>query len=163
MDRDDEIDKILKQKFENKILPSEEFENNMKKIINEQKSKKNKKYKKIITITSIAAVFVIIFALGMNFMKFDSTQIQTISITKIEPTKISDQILSEDSEFIIYTDKDANIESVKKSLYIEPALEYSIEKTGKDGQYKLKFKQNIPDNTILKLQKIVGHIKHQTN
>ena len=34
MDRDDEIDKILKQKFENKILPSEEFENNMKKIIN---------------------------------------------------------------------------------------------------------------------------------
>ena len=32
MDRDDEIDKILKQKFENKILPSEEFENNMKKI-----------------------------------------------------------------------------------------------------------------------------------
>ena len=42
MDRDDEIDKILKQKFENKILPSEEFENNMKKIINEQKSKKNK-------------------------------------------------------------------------------------------------------------------------
>ena len=154
MDRDDEIDKILKQKFENKILPSEEFENNMKKIINEQKSKKNKKYKKIITITSIAAVFVIIFALGMNFMKFDSTQIQTISITKIEPTKISDQILSEDSEFIIYTDKDANIESVKKSLYIEPALEYSIEKTGKDGQYKLKFKQNIPDNTILKLQKM---------
>lgn len=71
-------------------------------------------------------------------MKFDSTQIQTISITKIEPTKISDQILSEDSEFIIYTDKDANIESVKKSLYIEPALEYSIEKTGKDGQYKIK-------------------------
>ena len=46
MDRDDEIDKILKQKFENKILPSEEFENNMKKIINEQKSKKNKKYKR---------------------------------------------------------------------------------------------------------------------
>ena len=33
MDRDDEIDKILKQKFENKIFPSEEFENNMKKII----------------------------------------------------------------------------------------------------------------------------------
>ena len=32
MDRDDEIDKILKQKFENKILPSEEFENNMKKV-----------------------------------------------------------------------------------------------------------------------------------
>lgn len=158
MDRDDEIDKILKQKFENKILPSEEFENNMKKIINEQKSKKNKKYKKIITITSIAAVFVIIFALGMNFMKFDSTQIQTISITKIEPTKISDQILSEDSEFIIYTDKDANIESVKKSLYIEPALEYSIEKTGKDGQYKLKFKQNIPDNTILKLQYVKDKI-----
>ena len=86
MDRDDEIDKILKQKFENKILPSEEFENNMKKIINEQKSKKNKKYKKIMAITSIAAVFVIIFALGMNFMKFDSTLIQTISITKIEPT-----------------------------------------------------------------------------
>lgn len=158
MDRDDEIDKILKQKFENKILPSEEFENNMKKIINEQKSKKNKKYKKIITITSIAAVFVIIFALGMNFMKFDSTQIQTISITKIEPTKISDQILSEDSEFIIYTDKDANIESVKKSLYIEPALEYSIEKTGKDGQYKLKFKQNIPDNTIVKLQYVKDKI-----
>ena len=44
MDRDDEIDKILKQKFENKILPSEEFENNMKKIINEQKSKKNNNY-----------------------------------------------------------------------------------------------------------------------
>ena len=53
----------MSQKFENKILPSEEFENNMKKIINEQKSKKNKKYKKIITIiisiiTSIIAVII---------------------------------------------------------------------------------------------------------
>ena len=43
-------------------------------------------------------------------------------------------------------------------MYIEPALEYSIEKTGKDGQYKLKFKQNIPDNTILKLQYVKDKI-----
>ena len=131
----------------------------MKNIINTQKNKKNKKkYNKMMAITSMVAVFVVVFALGINFMKFDSTQIQTISITKIEPTKISDQILSEDSEFIIYTDKNASVENVKKSLYIEPALEYSIEKIGTDGQYKLKFKQNIPDNTILKLQYVKDKI-----
>ena len=46
MDRDDEIDKILKQKFENKILPSEEFENNIKanKANKQQQSQFNQNY-----------------------------------------------------------------------------------------------------------------------
>ena len=39
MDRNDEIDKMLKQKFENKILPSDEFKNKMQNTIEEQKNK----------------------------------------------------------------------------------------------------------------------------
>lgn len=159
MDRNDEIDKMLKQKFENKILPSDEFKNKMQKTIEEQKNKKsNKKYKKIIAITSLVAVFVMVFAIGLNFINTNSSKIQIVSIVNIEPTKMSNQVLDYDSEFIIYTDKNVNIESVKKSIYIEPALEYSIEKTEKSGQYKLKFKQNIPDNTILKLQYVKDKI-----
>ena len=61
-----------------------------------------------------------------------------------------------DSEFLIYAE-DTNLELVQKSLYIEPALEYVI-KEESDNVYKLKFKQNIPDNTIVKLQYVKNKI-----
>src|SRR5699024_939989 len=63
-----------------------------------------------------------------------------------------------DTEFIIYTDgQKTTKEDVQRSIYIEPPLDYEIKKIN-DEQYKLEFKQNIPDNTILKLQYIKDKI-----
>lgn len=118
MDRDDEIDKILKQKFENKILPSEEFENNMKKIINEQKSKRIRSIKDnnyYIYRSSICDYIRIRNEFYEIWFYSNSNNINNKNRTNENIWSN----LSEDSEFIIYTDKDANIESVKKSLYIE--------------------------------------------
>lgn len=126
--------------------------------MDENVKQNNKGIAKKLIIVAIISIVVIILVIGFRFMNIKTAENQTISITNIEPTKLSNKILSNDSEFIIYTEKEANLENVKKSLYIEPALEYSIEKTGNNGQYKLKFNQNIPDNTILKLQYVKNKI-----
>lgn len=162
-----ELDKILRQKLNDKIKPSKELEYKIKQKIEEEKYKKLKtmnietkgtknKYIKLKTLVSIAAVLLVALVLGINYYNIDEKKITVATIKSIEPTKMLNGIIQNDSEFLIYADN-ANIETVKKCLYIEPALDYSIEKEDKDV-YKLKFKQNIPDNTIVKLQYVKNKI-----
>ena len=111
----------------------------------------------------MAAVVLIVFTLGMNLKNTpligEEQPANLISIKAIEPTKLESGVVAKDSEFTIFVEGDnVNTEAVKKSIYIEPALDYSIEKTLNKNEYKLKFKQNIPDNTILKLQYVKNQI-----
>jgi len=157
-----EIDKILKEKLKNKITPSKEFEQKMENTIKEQKGKvkketKSSKLGKMKLLISIAAVAIIAFMLGITFnengINFEEKTVTIAKITDIKPTKSSNEILAKDSEFLIYAEgENLTTESVQKALYIEPALEYKIEKTSNTNEYKLTFEQNIPDNTIVKLQ-----------
>ena len=55
---------------------------------------------------------------------------------------------------ILYYFEDFNIKEISE---IQKLPEGTV-KSGKDGQYKLKFKQNIPDNTIVKLQYVKDKI-----
>lgn len=155
----EKIDKILKDKLQNKISPSYELKDKIKKKVLEEvkknKVKKPNKYKKISYIVSIAAVALIVCIVGINLNKnvLDKTIDTEAIITAVEPTKLESGILAEDSEFIIYADgENLSKESIQKSIYVEPALNYTIEKTKNKNEYKLKFEQNIPDNTIVKLQ-----------
>ena len=172
-----ELDKIIKEKLNNNIKPSKEFEQKIIQKIEEEKkkatsqqkltkiekTKKQKNYSKFAKILSMAAVIIVVFTLGMNLktapMVGDEASANLISIKAIEPTKLESGVLANNSEFTIYAEGDnLNTEAVQKSIYVEPALEYTIEKTLNKNEYKLKFKQNIPDNTILKLQYVKNQV-----
>ncbi len=163
------IDKILKEKLKNHITPPKEVQEKVIKTINKQKEKakkqnvKSKRFVKMRAIASMVAVALIAVTLGIyiknNGLNFKTTEITSVTIKNIEPTKSSNQILSNDSEFIIEVEGEkVNAQSVQKVLYIEPALEYTIKKTSNPNQYKLTFKQNIPSNTIVKLQYVKDQI-----
>ena len=167
-----ELDKILKEKLKNRINPSAEFEKRVLEKVEGEKEKmknvkfeqvkqesksKNRIYKKLTPILSIAAMLVIVFTLGMNLRTKNEANL--LSIKAIEPTKTESGIIANDSEFTIYAEGDnLNVETIQKNVYVEPALDYTIEKTANKNEYKLKFKQNIPDNTIVKLQYVKNQI-----
>ncbi len=166
MPNNDEIDKILKEKLKNKITLSQETEQKMQNIIKEQKQKANNKkvskYGRMKLIVSFAAVTLIVFMLGIYFkngVNFEEKTITVATIKDIKPTKSNNEILAKDSEFLIYAEgEDLTVESVQKAIYIQPALEYTIKKTSNSNEYKLTFKQNIPDNTIVKLEYVKDQI-----
>ena len=172
-----ELDKIIKEKLNNKIKPSKEFEQKIIQKIEEEKKKatsqqkltkiekvkKPKNYNRFAKILSMAAVIIVVFTLGMNLKTApivgDEASANLISIKAIEPTKLESGVLANNSEFTIYAEGDnLNTEVVQKSVYVEPALDYTVEKTLNKNEYKLKFKQNIPDNTIVKLQYIKNQV-----
>ena len=169
-----ELDKILKAKLNNKIMPSYDFEKKINMFIEEEKNKRkdikddnNKgkkiKYRNLVKYLSIAAVFFVIVSTSVNYnnLPFNSNNKESsiICIKTIEPTKMNSGIIENNSEFLIKVEgENVKKDDVQKSLYIEPALDYTIEKTSNKNEYKLKFKQNIPDNTILKLQYIKNQI-----
>ena len=183
-----ELDKILKEKLKDTIKPNKEFEDKIKETVKEQtkkskqkESNKRKFYMRASTWISVAAVFIVIFSLGivykdkngiLGFPNINNLtgedNLNVVTIQAIEPTKVESGIVAKDSEFIIkVAEERSTVESVQRSLYIEPALEYEIEKTG-SNEYKLKFKQNIPNNVILKLQYVKDQITedswaYQTN
>jgi len=129
----------------------------------ENKKDKLKNLNRFAKVLSMAAVVLIVFTLGMNLKNTpligEEQTANLISIKAIEPTKLESGVVAKDSEFTIFVEGDnVNTETVQKSIYVEPALDYTIEKTLNKNEYKLKFKQNIPDNTILKLQYVKNQI-----
>ena len=171
-----ELDKILKEKLKGKMKIPSEIEGKIRQKVEEKKKNqfktinignnngKNNKYKFLKPLISVAAAVVIVFAVGTNLNKLPinnilhNTEVSTVAITSIEPTKSANGVLANDSEFTIHTDgQNYDKEDVKKILYVEPALEYEVSKVS-NNEYKLKFKQNIPDNTIVKLQYVKDKI-----
>lgn len=122
----------------------------------EEKLKKKVKIILFIILTFLALT--VGLYLGKIILNFAEQGTKILAITKIEPTKMNNNILENDSEFLIYTNENMNKEKVKQSIYVEPALEYEIEKTFNQNEYKLTFEQDIPDNTIVKLQYIENKI-----
>ena len=172
-----ELDKKIKEKLNNNIKPSKEFERKIIQKIEEEKKKatsqqkltkiervkKPNNYNRFAKILSMAAVIIVVFTLGINLktapMVGDEASASLISIKAIEPTKLESGVIANNSEFKIYVEgENVNKEAVQKSVYVEPALDYTIEKTLNKNEYKLKFKQNIPDNTILKLQYVKNQV-----
>ena len=165
-----EVDKVLKEKLSKQITPSKEFEQKIQNTIKEQKIQKESKkqsfnpnkFKRIKFIVSMAAVIMLALMIGISFkdnINFEQKTITVATITKIKPTKSNNQILASDSEFLISAEgENLTLESIQKALYVQPALEYTIEKTNNSNEYKLTFKQNIPNNTIVKLQYVKDQI-----
>lgn len=124
---------------------------------------KPKNYKLIARMLSMVAVVIVVFTLGLNLKTApivgDEKTANLISIKAIEPTKMQSGAIANNTDFTIYVEGDnVNTEAVQKSVYVEPAMDYTIEKTLNKNEYKLKFKQNIPNNTIVKLQYIKNQI-----
>ena len=165
-----ELDKILKEKLKNSILPPEEFKNKIKNKIEQEKIKinakkfetKNQKINKIKYFSkylSMVAMLIVIITVGVNVYVKDKENKDIVIIKTITPTKLESGAIANDSEFIIEVEgKNTNIQDVQKSLYVDPPIDYIIEKTSNKDKYKLKFKQNIPSSTIVKLQYIKDQI-----
>ena len=183
---DKKLDEKIKERLEDNVKPSPEFELKVIRMVEKEKQRvkeENKSFSKVskqeinennaknghkggmrfAKILSMAAVIILVFTLGMNFKNVqiigDSGDANLISIKAIKPTNMESGILANNSEFIIQAEgENLNTEIIQRSVYVEPALEYTIEKTSNNNEYKLKFKQNIPDNTILKLQYVKDQI-----
>ena len=116
----------------------------------------------ILVISIILLVLAILlcayFMWNKNIFSIGEEPISIAKIKNIEPTKMNNGIIDNTTEFIITSEEKVNLDDVRKAIYVEPALEYSIAKTGNENEYKLTFKQNIPDNTIVKLQYIKNKI-----
>ena len=176
-----ELDKILKEKLNGKIQPTKEVEDKVRQTIKEQQEKrtktdldgttfkqaknsydapKSKFSAKLLKFTSVAAMIVIIFTIGIFINREnEKDNTSTVTIKSIEPTKLESGILANDSEFLITVEEEnASEESVRRSIYVDPPFDYTIKKTGNSNEYKLTFKQNIPDNTIVKLQYVKNQI-----
>lgn len=168
--QDNQLDNLLKEKLQGKIMASPEMENRIKAKIEEQKrlakkenDKKHKKYYFMKPLLSVAAIAVIAFTFGIslknnNIDEIFEAETKVSVIRSIEPTKLQSGIIANDTEFIIQPDENSDKESIQRSIYVEPAIDYTIEKTGNANEYKLKFKQNIPDNTIIKLEYVKDKI-----
>ena len=127
----------------------------------EKNTKKKTQHKKLKIILFIILIFLLLGGgvyFGKDLLKGNGKETRISAIKKIEPTKMNNGILENNSEFLIYTQDNISEDEVKKSIYVEPAFEYNIEKTFGQNEYKLKFEQNIPDNTIVKLQYIENQI-----
>lgn len=161
---DEEINARLKEVQQNKEIKISEEENvQSAKFEQIQNTQKPKNYKALARILSMAAVVIVVFTLGLNLKTApivgDEKSANLISIKAIEPTKLESGVIANNTDFTIYVEGDnVNTESVQKSIYVEPAMDYTIEKTLNKNEYKLKFKQNIPNNTIVKLQYIKNQI-----
>ena len=113
----------------------------------ENKKDKLNNFNRFAKVISMAAVVLIVFTLGMNLKNTpligEEKQANLISIKAIEPTKLEAGVVAKDSEFTIFVEGDnVSTEAVQKSVYVEPALDYTIEKTLNKNEYRLKFKQN---------------------
>ena len=158
------------EKEKQRVLEEREKEKTEFQKINTQEKNGNKKekslskiklYKNFGKILSMAAVVIIVFTLGINLKTApnDDENANLIMIKSIKPTNMESGILANNSEFIIEVEgENLNTDVIQKSIYVEPALDYSIEKTLNKSEYKLTFKQNIPDNTLLKLQYVKNQI-----
>ena len=128
-----ELDKIIKEKLNNNIKPSQEFEQKIAQKIEEEKQKaetnkkftklqvvkKTKNYSNLGKILSMAAVVILVFTLGMNLRTApiigDEATANLISIKAIEPTKLEGGIVANNSDFTIYVEGDnVNAEAVQK-------------------------------------------------
>ena len=130
-----ELDKILKEKLKGKIQMPQEMQEKIKQKVEQEKSNykksKNKKYNKLKPLISIVALLIIIFTADLLINKnlFNEPEITTtvVAIKSIEPTKINNGIIANDTEFIIYTDgQKTTKEDVQRSIYIEPPFDYEI-------------------------------------
>ena len=163
--KDDKFDKSLKKLMqEDKNIPekiNQLFSNFESEVEIKENKEKNKEFNIYMKLTSVVAVLVIIFAIGLNLKTANISENNAVltSITAIEPTKTESGIIANDSKFTVKVEgENLNTEAVQKSLYVAPALDYTIEKTLNKNEYKLTFKQNIPDNTIVKLQYVKDQI-----
>ena len=191
MDKEKELDNLLKEKLQNQIKPSPEFElkvirmaekekqkvleereknqtqftkaNMQEKIPNKKKEKSHRLNFMFAKVLSMAAAIVIVFTLGMNIKNApfvaQEQNANLISIKAIKPINLDSGTIANNTEFIIQAEgENLNTEAIQKSIYVDPPLDYTIEKTLNLNEFKLTFKQNIPANTIVKLQYIKNQI-----
>jgi len=128
----------------------------VKEEITDNNEKKSKSKKKFFLIGFI--VLVIILAISGVFLWLSSNSIvdeKDFLITSITP-KSKNEYVSNNETFIVETN-DADVEMVKRHLYVEPAVNYDIKKINKN-KFEVEV-NNIPSDTLVNLSLVKDEIK----
>jgi len=80
----------------------------------------------------------------------DDTSLKIVSVT---PTKTNNNILSNDSHFIIKTEN-GSIEELRKTLVLEPAVDYDLVEKSAGLKYELVPASSIPDNQVVNVNSV---------
>jgi len=107
------------------------------------------------SIVSAVLIVVLIGCLGfMCCFSFNKNSYVPILSVKAE---LNNNILANNSTFVIETDKDYSVEEVKEIIYLTPAIEYDVKKIG-SKKYEIKPTEMLFDNTVYS----VGAVRDET-
>ena len=76
------------------------------------------------------------------------------SITTVSTSKNKKRSIDNDSTFIIETNKKANVESIKRRVYVEPSIDYDIKQVNY-RKYELVPKDDLVSNQVYKVKKSI--------
>ncbi len=127
----------------------------------EKKEKKSLKlflknnYKKILSITLVIILTLCaFFFIYKKFISKEDMRVYTdFSITTVSTGKNKKRSIDNDSTFIIETNKKANVESIKRRVYVEPSIDYDIKQVNY-RKYELVPKDDLVSNQVYKVKEV---------
>ncbi len=105
-----------------------------------------------IVAATVCAASVTVLAIVLLLTRGASPALAT-KILSIEPTDLKDGILSENSHFIVKAEN-ASPESIRSSIYLEPAIDYHIKENIKGSEYEIIPASRLADNTIFNVDTV---------
>lgn len=84
--------------------------------------------------------------------KNDAEPLRNIAfdVTSLKADKAAGRGIAADSSFVVQTDVDVPIENIKSTMTIEPAVDFTVERTAAK-EYVIQVTQPLPENTLVRL------------
>ena len=127
----------------------------------DQQGVQNSAKRKVLVIASacICAISVAFLALAIILGRFVIMQpaAANAKILNVTPTNMKDGVLSDNSHFIIEAEN-ATPENIRKSIYLEPAIDYHIQENIPGSEYEIIPASRLADNTVFNVDSVEGEV-----
>ena len=80
-----------------------------------------------------------------------------LKVLSVEASDVVDGVVKPDSHFLVKTEN-GNLTSVRKSLYLEPAIDYDIVERVGGSLYEVIPMSDLPDNTVLNIDSVSNEV-----
>ena len=80
-----------------------------------------------------------------------------LKVLSVEASDVVDGVVKSDSHFLVKTEN-GNLTSVRKSLYLEPAIDYDIVERIGGSLYEVIPMSDLPDNTVLNIDSVSNEV-----
>ena len=124
-------------------------------VLGKNNTKNKKIWKKVLLISTIILLTGGLLYVGYNFFfnKQDQKIYTNFLVKSIETKDKRIRGIDKKSTFIIETDKEVNTESVRRSIYIEPSIDYDVKEVNKK-KYEIIPKNSLSDNEVYVLEQV---------